>query len=240
MAETEEPTEGDSDTQETEGGTPEPTEVEDQPDVPVFELDGEQYTQDQIKEWKMGYLRQSDYTKKTQEIASARKEHQQALDLYDYLKENPEVAEKLSEFEKETQGKASEQTSQVQQNLDPNYKQLQLEINTLKIEKDLDNLKKTDPDLDEIKVLEIANDEGVSVDKAYKLWVGENVDSIVKNKLKQQSEQVKKNGDTTSTLINPTDGKPDESYGLNENEIAIANKLNMTPSDYAKYKTYKR
>lgn len=39
----------------------------------VYEIDGEKLTPEQIKEFKAGYLRQQDYTKKTQELAEERK-----------------------------------------------------------------------------------------------------------------------------------------------------------------------
>jgi len=38
-----------------------------------IEIDGEKLTPDQIKEWKAGYLRQQDYTKKTQELAEEKR-----------------------------------------------------------------------------------------------------------------------------------------------------------------------
>lgn len=43
-------------------------------DGDVIELDGEKLTPQQIKEYKAGYMRQQDYTKKTQELAQAKRE----------------------------------------------------------------------------------------------------------------------------------------------------------------------
>ena len=48
----------------------EPDEDEDQPEEIVVELDGKQVTVDELKK---GYLRQSDYTRKTQQVAEERK-----------------------------------------------------------------------------------------------------------------------------------------------------------------------
>ena len=64
-----------------------------------IELDGETYTPEQLKEWRQGYLRQSDYTRKTQEIANMRKEHQDALELYEYMQSNPELVQQLAELD---------------------------------------------------------------------------------------------------------------------------------------------
>jgi len=46
---------------------------EEEPEEPVVELDGEKIPVSEVKEWKQGYLRQQDYTKKTQALADARK-----------------------------------------------------------------------------------------------------------------------------------------------------------------------
>ena len=52
-------------------------------------------TFDDIKEWKQGHLRQSDYTKKTQVLAREKQKAKDALELYDYLKANPDIARRL-------------------------------------------------------------------------------------------------------------------------------------------------
>lgn len=43
-----------------------------------------------IEELKDGYLRQADYTRKTQELAASRKEHEKALQIYAALTERPQ------------------------------------------------------------------------------------------------------------------------------------------------------
>lgn len=60
----------------------EQTEDEESDTIDVYEIDGDEYTADQLKEFKKGYLRQSDYTKKTQEIAEERKQAQKLKDDY--------------------------------------------------------------------------------------------------------------------------------------------------------------
>lgn len=66
--------EAESETKADEAGEPEdkgdePAETEDQP---VFEIDGEKLTLDEIRELQRGALRQADYTRKTQELARQR------------------------------------------------------------------------------------------------------------------------------------------------------------------------
>ncbi len=58
-----------------EGETNEETQTEEQPEEEsTVELDGEQVPLSQIKEWKQGHMLQSDYTKKTQELAAMKRE----------------------------------------------------------------------------------------------------------------------------------------------------------------------
>lgn len=49
------------------------TGTQEQPATPTVEIDGEQVSFEQIKEWKAGNMRQADYTKKTQELAAQKK-----------------------------------------------------------------------------------------------------------------------------------------------------------------------
>lgn len=57
-----------------EDGEPEDSEETDDEDSDLYlELDGEEVPLSQVKEWKQGYLRQSDYTKKTTDVANQRK-----------------------------------------------------------------------------------------------------------------------------------------------------------------------
>lgn len=48
-------------------------ETEDEEELEVIDLDGEEVTLKQIREWKRGNLREQDYTRKTQDLANERK-----------------------------------------------------------------------------------------------------------------------------------------------------------------------
>ena len=54
---------------------------------------------DDIKEWRNGNMRQSDYTRKTQELARQRETLQDAENLYNYVNSNPQVLEVLRKTE---------------------------------------------------------------------------------------------------------------------------------------------
>lgn len=49
----------------------------------------------EINELKNGYLRQSDYTKKTQEVSKLRKEAEEAMKIADFVKSNPQLAQSI-------------------------------------------------------------------------------------------------------------------------------------------------
>ena len=196
-----------------------------------FEIDGEKLTPQQIKEYKQGYLRQSDYTKKTQELASQRTQYKEALELYDYFKANPHLAEKLSELE------GAENTPKINVS-NPALEQLQLEVRTMQIEKEIAELSKN-PYFNELEVLDLATKEGKSVKEAFDIWKGKNFDKILQSEKAKLSsnltDEIKKNNSTTKTLINPNDNT-DSNFGLTEAEMSMAKKLDMSYEDYAKWR----
>lgn len=71
--ETEEEAEAEPDDDQTEGDEEDESEPEED-DGELYEVGGETFTLSELKEWKANGLRQSDYTKKTQELAEQRKE----------------------------------------------------------------------------------------------------------------------------------------------------------------------
>lgn len=215
--------------------TPEPT-----PDVSTesfFELDGEKLTAQQIKEYKQGYLRQSDYTKKTQEVANQRKEHQEALELYNYFRANPHLAQRLSEMEDE----GAKDIDKVYKPQDPKLVEIDTKLKSMEINHELELLKMQDPNVDEIEILNLANEKVMPIKDAYTLWKGQNFDKILADRLAKQSatltEQIKTANSKVVTLINPMDKTNDNTYGLTEAEMRMADKL--FDGNYAEYKKWK-
>ena len=92
-------------------------------DDPEYDLGGEKAKRSQILEWKKANLLQSDYTKKTQELAQQRKELDELVRFADYLKANPAKLQKvLAALEDEVdaqQGKQEAITTELE-GLDPN------------------------------------------------------------------------------------------------------------------------
>ena len=210
-----------------------------EPEIVKYDIDGEQFTVDEIREWRKGNLRQADYTRKTQELAKQRKEAQEALEVYNYLMSNQELVKKLVELDTENPVGASK----AKEKLDPVRKELedlkvQMKIKDLDVE--LAEITRNDKMVSDIELLKIANESKCDLRTAYNIWRGNNFDKIMAEKEKELTkritEKIQKNADTTRTLISPADESPEvKTYGLSELQLAYAQKLGMTPEEYARY-----
>lgn len=231
--------------------TPEPTDTEPtdtntgEPETPKFEIDGEEFDLDTIKEWRQGHLRQADYTRKTQEIAKMRKEleakeamYKDAIEVYQFLQANPTLTQQLYQSALEEGQEAPHIKQEQRPTTDPRVDQVLYELEVQKIENELQNLLKQDPDVNDVELLNIANEKNMDLQTAYIFWKGQNVDNIVKKKQQELTNKMKKNADSTATLINPSDKGVTKSLGLTETEIAMAKRLDMSAEEYAKWKTY--
>lgn len=198
-----------------------------------FEIDGERLTAEQIKEFRKGYMRQADYTRKTTSVAQERKENAEALELYNFLRDNPDIAKQLAELAPEKAGTAK-------QIANPELQDIKLQLTTMEIDKTLESIRAKDPDADEVAILNLAIEEGITVDKAYKQWKGENFDTILKRKLEEQSknitETMKKTKEQTKTLITPKT-KQIDNFGLSAAQVEMAGKLDMSLEEYKRWST---
>lgn len=210
------------------------TETEQTETTPAtFEIDGEQFTIDQIKEWRLGNMRQSDYTRKSQEIARMRREAQEAIELYEYLRRNPDLVQKLSE-------EATDAPEVRNISVDPVVQELDMKVRTMEIEKSLSQIKSEFPEANDIEILQIATDRRISIEDAFDIWKGMNLDKFLKQKSTELAKKMTTNKEATKTLMNPNMKPPINNLGLSQAEIAFAQKLDMTPEEYKKYKNYKR
>ena len=204
------------------------TEPTTEPTVPSsYNIDGQDYTLDEIREWRRSGLRQADYTKKTQEVARQRKEAEEALEVYNYLMSNQELVQKLIEFDSSN----PVQASNVKGKLDP----VQREIQELKTQL---KVKDIDAELNEITSKDKTN---CDIKTAYNIWRGNNLDKILAEREKELTQKIKseieKNQTVTKTLISNGDVAPTvKDYGLSDVEKAFAQRLGMTEEEYSIYK----
>lgn len=205
-----------------------------------YDVDGEKYTIDQIREWKQGNLRQSDYTKKTQEIARLRKENDEALNVYKYLMENEELTKMLVEHQQ-----ANGKDSTLKDKIDP----VRQELNDIKqritldeIDKQLQTITSNDKRVSDVELLEIANARGCDIDTAYNIWKGQNMDKIMSVREQELKKSIlaelQNNATQTATMIGGVDTKVDKNtFGLSQEQIGIAERFGMTLEEYKKYST---
>ena len=221
----------------TEVETEEQEEVEEE-SVPIneIEIDGEKLTFDQIKQFKQGY---DNYSKQISDYKALQEQSKEATELFNYIKGNPALAQKLYEFDAELNN--GDLKDKMPSKEKEEIKTLKREITAIKIDAELSSIKAKDNSVDEIALLKLATEKGLPLDIAYKVWKADNYDTELKNKLKEQSKNITKDlqdaKKTTKTLIKGDSGKADDgTFGLSKQEIAMAKKLELSLEEYSKWK----
>lgn len=203
----------------------------------TYEIDGEQYTLDQIKSFRQGY---DSYTKVQNDYQALQQQSSEALELFNYLKSNQELSKKLYEYDQELQGGLQNKLPSQEKEM---FQNMQREINVMKIEKQLASIEAKDPNVDKVQLLTLANQNNISLDLAYNVLRGMNFENELKKSLENQSKdmtnQIQNNAKITKTLITEGDNKSggqDLNFGLSTQEVTMAEKLGMSLEEYAKWK----
>lgn len=203
----------------------------------TYEIDGEQYTLDQIKSFRQGY---DSYTKVQNDYQALQQQSSEALELFNYLKSNQELSKKLYEYDQELQGGLQNKLPSQEKEM---FQNMQREINVMKIEKQLASIEAKDPNVDKVQLLTLANQNNISLDLAYNVLRGMNFENELKKSLENQSKdmtnQIQNNAKITKTLITEGDNKSggqDFNFGLSTQEVTMAEKLGMSLEEYAKWK----
>lgn len=186
---------------------------------------------DELKEWKQGYMRQADYTKKTQSLASQRKEAADALEIYEYLKSNPITAQQIANGEQVDDAFIAKKLGSTQ------YNDLADKIAGIELDATINTLKTKYKDFDEVEVLNKASELGIAdLEFVYKGLKSEqvNMSDLEKSIRAKISEELKQNGINTQTIITSTDPVANVSNGLTAAQLDIATKMGLTPEEYAK------
>lgn len=214
-------------------------EVEVQEEAPLseVEIDGEKLTFDQIKQFKNGY---NNYSKQVNDFKALQDQSKEATDLFNYIKSNPELAQKLYEFDAELNSNGDLKDKLPSKEREE-VSTLRREMTAMKIDSELASIKAKDGSVDEMALLQIATEKGLSLDVAYKVWKADNYDTMLKSKLSEQSKNITKELQnakaTTKTMITEDAGKADDgTFGLSKQEIAMATKMDISVEEYAKWK----
>lgn len=205
-----------------------------------IDIDGEKYTLDQIKSFKQNSITAQEYLSMREEIQKERDMNKDAFELFNYLKSKPELTQKLYEFDSTLE--QNMKSNSVNSETENRIQELEIKIRRDEIERSLQSITSKDKDVNEIELLKVATENNVSVEQAYNIWRGQNFDKILEKRLnetkKTMSDSLKKNNEVTKTIISNGDKKNDTSatFGLTDLELKFAEKVGMTPSEYAKYK----
>ena len=197
------------------------------------------FTVDELKEFRNGYLRQSDYTRKTQELARQRQEAQDALELYDYLRDNPQMVEALMKMDNGA-------NAQTIQRATPENAMMQQIIHTQKameIEMRLNELKsKYGNDIDEVALFQKANQ--MKTDDLEFVYKALQYDNLLAEK--QQAQQtaanslqaeIDANKKAVSTIVSPRQSNVvTQTPTLSADEKRVAALMGLSESDYLKWK----
>lgn len=197
------------------------------------------FTIDELKEFRNGYLRQSDYTRKTQELARQREEAQDALELYNYLRENPQMVNALMQMDNGA-------NQQVIQRATPEASMMQQIIHTQKameIEMKLNELKgKYGNDIDEVALFQKANQLKTNdLEFVYKALQYDNLlaerQQAEQNAANSLQAEIAANKKAVSTIVSPKQGNVvKQSPSLSSDEKRVAALMGLSEADYLKWK----
>jgi len=203
----------------------------------TVEIDGKEVT---IEELKNGYLRQADYTRKTQQLANQRRELEDAVKLYEHLKSNPEILQQL------------QQVIDVPRTLDPTQAkviELEQKVYDMMLEREIEILQNKYPDFEVREVLEMASQKQLTnLEDAYHLVKSSkggtqqtlDVEKLKEELRKEILKEIESNVETSS-IITPNGGgvvEAPDTPTLSQSEIKVATSMGMTPAEYAAWRDF--
>lgn len=194
-----------------------------------------------VDELRKGYLRNKDYTQKTQEVSKQRKEAEEAIQFLQQIKENPQILQEIAN------GKPP-------QNFDPLIQkilELEATIYDMKVDKEIETLQRKYEDFDVREAIEIAQSKKLSnLEDAYLLSKSAktpsntpNVDELKQQIRKEVLQELEADANVTRTIIAPSnDGTvyEDKTPKLSEEEKKVArNMFRKSKDPYAEYAKWK-
>lgn len=220
--------------------TPEQTKVVEPP--ATVQIDGKELTLDELKN---GYLRQSDYTKKTQELSRKAQQAEQALQMIQQIQSNPQAAQQL----------AQEYNLPILDPLQSHVSDLESRYYDLLIQNDLHNLHDKYGDFNDTEVLQIATSENITnLETAYQLFTARkgggssekmDIESIKQSLrdeiLKELKSQQEASVDTSTIIQTGGDVTPvrDTTPQLTPSEKKVARAMRMSEEEYLKWRDKK-
>jgi hypothetical protein len=196
-----------------------------------------------IKEWQRGNLRQSDYTRKTQELAKQREELAEAVEVFNYLRENPQIVQALQTIDEQgvvnqsVMGKTTPENAIIKE-LFYNQKSMELDMQ-------LTRLKDKYGEFDAVELLNTATAlKTDDLEKAYKVAnfdkIASNEKAILEKAKAELKAELEHNKQATQTIVTlpSTPVRPTTST-LTPEELRVATGMGVSAEEYAKWKMKK-
>lgn len=196
-----------------------------------------------IKEWQKGNLRQSDYTRKTQELAKQREELSEAVEVFNYLRENPQIVQALQQIDEQgvvnqsVMGKTTPENAIIKE-LFYNQKSMELDMQ-------LTRLKDKYGEFDAVELLNTATAlKTDDLEKAYKVAnfdkIASNEKAILEKAKAELKAELEHNKQATQTIVTlpSTPVRPTTST-LTPEELRVATGMGVSAEEYVKWKMKK-
>ena len=191
-----------------------------------------------LDELRNGYLRQSDYTRKTQEVSRKTKEAEEAVVLYEHLKQNPQLAQQLL------------QTKELPANLDPTQSkvvELEEKLYDMMLEKEIESLSSKYSDFEVREVLEVAQKKNITnlkdaylLSKSYKsTHQTTDMEKLKEQMKKEVMAEIEQERKSTQSIISSRGDSPivqTNTPRLSDAEQKVAKMMKMSDDDYIKWR----
>ena len=200
----------------------------------TYNVNGQDLT---IEELQTGYMRQQDYIAQREELNALREQNKQALELVEYLRKNPNLANKLLE-----EDSVDNNAVNVVNPLTERIEKLERERYVERMNNQIEMLKMKYKDFNEVDVLNKAVQMNTpDLEFVYHGMRGAKIDDIIAQQVKEQlakaQEDMVKNTQATRTVVGKaSDVEPTTTHNLTQQEMRVADLMGISYEEYAKYK----
>lgn len=214
--------------------------TEETPEVSTYEIPGVgNVSAEEVREWKNGWLRQSDYTRKTQQLASERERLRDAETLFNYISEHPELIDTIRQTPVGNNPAIDNASPDRQMLREVLYNQKSLETD-LK----LNQLRQQYGDIDEVAILNKAAElRTEDLDFVYKGLLSEqrvDVDEIRRQAIEEAKEQLRNEleadkNSVGNTTVSSKQSAPVQKAVLTPEQKRVAHGMGLSEEEYAKW-----
>lgn len=192
-----------------------------------------------IIDWRQGNMRQSDYTRKTQELARQREELKDAIEVYDYLKSKPYLLKNIMDGEPVYDNNLSDRLSYERQAI----RNLEYKQKAMEVDQKLNDLYSKYGNIDEVALFEKATELGTEdLEFVWKGIMNSNNAPANTDELKEQLRQeilaeLSANKSKVRTTVNTrqTTNKTTRVH-VSDDERRVAEGLGLSVSEYLKWR----